>query len=72
MTVSGLKPARRYQFRLYAENVIGEGDPSDSMPVIPIEMPQQRMSLILKKMNSSLLGMKLLNCFEIFKKKYFD
>ena len=42
VTVPGLKPAQRYQFRLYAENMIGEGNPSDPMPVVPIEMPQQR------------------------------
>ena len=41
-SVSGLRPARKYQFRVFAENKIGEGEPSTPKPDVPIEMPQQR------------------------------
>ncbi|XP_052268400.1 protein sidekick-like [Dreissena polymorpha] len=40
-TVRGLRPARRYQFRMFAINDVGEGVPSSAEPRIPIEMPQQ-------------------------------
>ncbi|WAQ96469.1 SDK-like protein [Mya arenaria] len=40
-TVSGLQPARKYQFRVFASNKVGEGPPSQPAPEPPIEMPQQ-------------------------------
>ena len=39
-TVTGLQPARTYQFRISAVNDVGEGPASESSAVI--EMPQQR------------------------------
>ncbi|KAL4239205.1 Protein sidekick-2 [Mactra antiquata] len=40
-TVTGLRPAKFYQFRVFASNEVGEGLPSDPKPDPPLEMPQQ-------------------------------
>ncbi|XP_053380573.1 protein sidekick-2-like [Mercenaria mercenaria] len=40
-TVTGLRPARHYKFRVFASNEVGEGLPSDPKPDPAIEMPQQ-------------------------------
>lgn len=45
-TVARLRPAGHYQFRVFASNEVGEGLPSEPKPDTPIEMPQQRMSLV--------------------------
>lgn len=39
--VKGLAPARAYQFRVSAQNSVGEGD--SSLPSAVVQMPQQRM-----------------------------
>ena len=39
-TVTGLKPARSYQFRISAVNDVGEGPPSQ--PSVVIALPQER------------------------------
>ncbi|KAL3875338.1 hypothetical protein ACJMK2_033296 [Sinanodonta woodiana] len=39
--VTDLRPARFYQFRVSATNVVGEGVSSDPKPTPPLEMPQQ-------------------------------
>ncbi|KAK3593323.1 hypothetical protein CHS0354_031382 [Potamilus streckersoni] len=41
VTVTDLRPARFYQFRVSATNVVGEGISSDPKPTPPLEMPQQ-------------------------------
>ena len=41
-SVSGLKPTRQYQFRIYAANKVGDSGPSVAKPDVPIEIPQQR------------------------------
>lgn len=46
-TVTNLRPAKFYQFRVIASNEVGEGQPSAPKPEPPIEMPQQRMCLSL-------------------------
>ncbi|XP_053386774.1 protein sidekick-1-like isoform X2 [Mercenaria mercenaria] len=40
-TVTGLRPAQHYQFRVFASNEIGEGLPSDPKPDPALEMPRQ-------------------------------
>jgi hypothetical protein len=40
--VTGLRPARYYQFRVFASNEVGEGLPSARRPDPALEMPQQR------------------------------
>ncbi|XP_069123043.1 protein sidekick-like [Argopecten irradians] len=42
--VSGLRPARSYQFRVSAVNSMGEGAKSQAKPVPPISMPEQAPS----------------------------
>lgn len=39
--VTGLRPARYYQFRVFASNEVGEGLPSARRPDPALEMPQQ-------------------------------
>lgn len=43
VVVTGLRPAKFYQFHVLASNEVGESQPSDPKPEPPIEMPQQRM-----------------------------
>ena len=44
--VSGLRPARLYQFKVFAINEVGEGPGSIPKPQSPLEMPQQRKDVI--------------------------